>query len=73
LRGRKNYHCRVENDPILYAGHAVSPSGFLNAVGVIGRNAWRSISILLPKEKELQLADCSRNRQCGPCTCPGTV
>ena len=64
--GAKNHHCVVENDRILYDGVAVSPSGFVNAVGGIRRNAWRSIWILLPEEKEWKLADTFRTRQRSP-------
>ena len=31
----KNHHCLVEDDRIVYMGHAVSPSGFVNAVGAM--------------------------------------
>jgi hypothetical protein len=61
--GGKNYHCRVDNDRIVYDGEAVSPSGFVNAVGGIRRNAWRSIWVLLSTEKEWKLADSLRTRQ----------
>ena len=60
--GGKNYHCQVEADQILYNGKAVSPSGFVNAVGGIRRNAWRSTWILFPDSKDWKLADTLRNR-----------
>ena len=60
--GGKNYHCLVEGDQILYNSKAVSPSGFVNAVGGIRRNAWRSIWILFPDSKDWKLADTLRNR-----------
>ena len=60
--GGKNYHCLVEGDQILYNGKAVSPSGFVNAVGGIRRNAWRSIWILFPDSKDWKLADTLRTR-----------
>ena len=60
--GAKNYHCLVEGDRILYNGKAVSPSGFVNAVGGIRRNAWRSIWILFPDSKDWKLADTLRTR-----------
>ena len=60
--GGKNYHCLVEGDRILYSGKAVSPSGFVNAVGGIRRNAWRSIWILFPDSKDWKLADTLRTR-----------
>jgi hypothetical protein len=58
--GGQNYHCLVESDKILYNGRAVSPSGFVNAVGGIRRNAWRCTWILLPDSKEWKLADTLR-------------
>jgi hypothetical protein len=58
----KNNHCLVEGDQILYNGKAVSPSGFVNAVGGIRRNAWRSTWILFPDSKDWKLADTLRNR-----------
>lgn len=59
----KNHHCLVEGDRILYDGKEVSPSGFVNAVGGIRRNAWRCTWILLPGEKEWKLADTLRTRE----------
>ncbi len=58
--GGKNYHCLVEGDRILYNGQAVSPSGFVNAVGGIRRNAWRCTWILFPDAKDWTLADTLR-------------
>jgi len=60
--GGKNHHCRVEGDRILYKEKAVSPSGFVNAVGGIRRNAWRCTWILFPDSKEWKLADTLRTR-----------
>jgi hypothetical protein len=60
--GGKNFHCLVENDQILYNSQPVSPSGFVNAAGGMRRNAWRSIWILLPENKEWKLADTLRTR-----------
>ncbi len=59
----KNHHCVVESDQILYNGQAVSPSGFVNAVGGIRRNAWRSTWILFPDARQWQLADALRPRK----------
>jgi hypothetical protein len=56
----KNHHCTVEDDRILYEGRAVSPSGFVNAIGGIRRNAWKSLWVLLPDEKTWKLADSLR-------------
>lgn len=61
--GGKNHHSLVENDSILYNGQAVSPSGFINAVGGMRRSAWRCTWILLPETKEWKLADTMRTRE----------
>jgi hypothetical protein len=58
--GGKNYHCTVDGDHILYQDKAVSPSGFVNAVGGIRRNAWRCTWILFPDTKHWALADTLR-------------
>jgi hypothetical protein len=60
--GGKNYHCQVEGDRLLYNDKAVSPSGFVNAVGGIRRNAWRCTWILFPDSKDWKLADTLRTR-----------
>jgi hypothetical protein len=60
--GGKNHHCLVQGDQILYNGKAVSPSGFVNAVGGIRRNAWRCTWILFPDSKDWKLADSLRTR-----------
>src|SRR4051812_48331046 len=44
----KNHHCLVEHDHIRYNGRATSPSGFVNSVGGVNRNAWQVIWILFP-------------------------
>jgi hypothetical protein len=56
----KNHHCTVEDDQVLYEGRSVSPSGFVNAVGGIRRNAWKSLWVLLPDEQTWKLADSLR-------------
>jgi hypothetical protein len=56
----KNHHCKVEDDKIHHEGRAVSPSGFVNAIGGIRRNAWKSLWVLLPDEKTWKLADSLR-------------
>ncbi len=61
--GGKNYHCLVEGDRILHDGKAVSPSGFVNAVGGIRRNAWKCTWILFPDAKDWKLADTLRGRE----------
>ncbi|MES2295857.1 MAG: hypothetical protein V4582_02390 [Pseudomonadota bacterium] len=61
--GGKNHHCVVEGDQIVFNGQAVSPSGFVNAVGGIRRNAWRCTWILFPDTKEWKLADTLRTRE----------
>jgi hypothetical protein len=58
--GGKNHHCMVEADQILYQGAAISPSGFVNAVGGMRRNAWRCIWILFPNTLEWKLAETLR-------------
>ena len=60
--GGKNYHCIVEADAIVYNGQPVSPSGFVNAVGGIRRNAWRCTWILRPQTDQWKLADTLRTR-----------
>ncbi|UUZ50448.1 hypothetical protein LP420_11615 [Massilia sp. B-10] len=59
----KSHHCRVEVDQILYQGEARSPSGFVNAVGGVRRNAWKSVWLLFPDSKHWQLADTLRARK----------
>ncbi len=61
--GGKNHHCLVEGDWILYNGQAVSPSGFVNAVGGTRRNAWQCTWILLPDSKDWKRADTLRTRE----------
>ena len=58
--GGKNHHCLVQDDRILYNDQPVSPSGFVNAVGGIRRNAWRCTWVLLPDTQQWQLADTMR-------------
>ncbi len=60
--GGANYHCRVQGDRILYHDKPVSPSGFVNAVGGIRRNAWRCTWILFPDASVWKLADALRSR-----------
>ncbi len=62
----KNHHCMVEGDQMVFNGQAVSPSGFVNAVGGIRRNAWRCTWILFPDTKEWKLADTLRARKRPP-------
>jgi hypothetical protein len=59
----KNHHCLVEGDQILYEGRTVSPSGFVNAIGGIRRNAWKSLWILLPDTTTWKLADSLRTKK----------
>jgi hypothetical protein len=61
--GGKNHHCVVEGDRIVYDQRTVSPSGFVNAVGGIRRNAWKSTWILFPDSKDWRLADSLRTRE----------
>ncbi len=61
--GGKNSHSVVEGDRILFDGKPVSPSGFVNAVGGIRRNAWLCTWILFPDTKQWALADSLRTRR----------
>jgi hypothetical protein len=58
----KNHHCLVEGDGIVYDNKPVTPSGFVNALGGIRRNSWKSIWILFPNTTEWKLADALRPR-----------
>ncbi len=59
----KNSHCLVEGDRILFNGKPVSPSGFVNAVGGIRRNAWLCTWVLFPDTNHWALADTLRARR----------
>ncbi|HEY0063313.1 MAG TPA: hypothetical protein VGC21_14435 [Telluria sp.] len=59
----KSHHCRVDQHQIMYDGKAVSPNGFVSAVGGVRRNAWKSIWLLLPDTKHWQRADAMRVRR----------
>jgi hypothetical protein len=52
----KNHHCLVEGDCIVYDGKPVTPSGFVNALGGIRRNAWKSTGILFPNTSDWKRA-----------------
>ena len=54
--GGKNHHCNVEGDAIHYEGKPISPSGFVNAVGGLRRNAWNCAWIPFPESKDWKLA-----------------
>ena len=60
--GGRNHHCLVEGDRIIHDGQTMSPSGFVNAVGGIRRNAWKCTWILFPATQEWKLADSLRTR-----------
>lgn len=62
----KNYHCIVDGDAILFNGKAMSPSGFVNAVGGVRRNAWNCTWILFPDTKEWKLASDLRGNEGAP-------
>ena len=49
--GARQHHCVVEDNEIIYQGASVSPSGFVNAVGGMRRNAWSSLWLLFPETK----------------------
>lgn len=59
----KNFHCRVEGDTIIYNGQKISPCGFVNAVGGIRRNAWKSTWILFPNSSVWKLAESLRTKK----------
>jgi hypothetical protein len=61
--GGKNHHCLVDGDRLVYEKRAVSPSGFVNAVGGVRRNAWKSTWILFPDSKDWKLADSLRSKE----------
>lgn len=64
-RGAHHY-CRVEGGRIIHKEAECSPSGFVNAVGGIRRNAWKSLWLLLPDCKHWQLADTLRVHRRAP-------
>jgi hypothetical protein len=59
----KNFHCLVEKDHIRYNGQDISPSGFVNTVGGVRRNAWKVIWILFPNSSVWKLAGTLRTRK----------
>jgi hypothetical protein len=59
----KNYHCRVDDDHILYNGQMTSPNGFVNTVGGVRRNAWKVIWILFPNSETWKLAASLRSKK----------
>ena len=54
--GGKNFHAIVEDDFLRHEGQATSPSRFVNKVGGVHRNAWKSIWVLLPNTSTWFLA-----------------
>jgi hypothetical protein len=61
--GGKNFHCLVEGDHIVYNGEKVSPSGFVDAVGGVRRNAWKATWILFPNSSIWKLAESLRTKK----------
>lgn len=59
----KNFHCRVDDDAIVYEGKKVSPSGFVNSVGGVRRNAWKVTWILFPNSSIWKSAEALRAKQ----------
>jgi hypothetical protein len=59
----KNFHCLVEKDHIRYNGQEISPSGFVNTVGGVRRNAWKVIWILFPNCSVWKSAGTLRTRK----------
>jgi hypothetical protein len=55
---------QVANDQLLVDGEPTSPNEFVNSTGGAPRNAWKSIWLLFPGEREWKLAD-----DCRP-SCP---
>lgn len=60
FKGR-NFHAIVEGERILYDGVAVSPAGFVGAVGGARRNAWTALWLLFPLECTWKSAAACRN------------
>lgn len=58
----KNFHCRVDGDEIVYDGKKVSPSGFVNAVGGVRRNAWKAVWVLFPNSSTWKSAASLRTK-----------
>ena len=64
--GGVNHHCLVEDDEIVYKGASVSPAIFVNTVGGVRRNAWKSIWVLLPETTTWVQAGVLRKIQMAP-------
>lgn len=62
----KNYHCQVEEDSLRYNGQLTSPSRFVNAVGGIRRNAWKTVWVLFPNTSAWKLAGSLRRKKNRP-------
>lgn len=62
FKGR-NFHSLVDGDKLLFNGIATSPSGFVNSVGGVRRNAWKVIWILLPNTTTWRAAGTLRTRK----------
>ena len=60
--GRKNYHCHIEGDNLIYEGKQTSPNGFVNAAGGMRRSAWKHIWVLFPGSTVWTLAEELRTR-----------
>jgi hypothetical protein len=60
FKGR-NQQATVDGDSVMFDGHAVSPSEFVNAAGGTARNAWRAVWLLFPDEKIWRLAATCRD------------
>lgn len=59
----KSVHATVNGDTILFDGHAVSPSRFVNMHGRAVRNAWTAVWLLFPQQSIWRrAADCRVNR-----------
>lgn len=57
------WYAVVEGDRLLHNGDATSPHRFANAFGQAGRNAWKTVHVLLPYQTHWRLAAHLRQAQ----------
>jgi hypothetical protein len=53
----KYFYAEVEKDQVIYEGESISPSALANQVTGASRNAWKTLWISRPGEKDWTLAD----------------
>lgn len=53
----RNYYAAVKGDQFLFESHPTSPSAFANSVTKSSRNAWKTLWVRRPDDKEWTLAD----------------